>query len=65
MPRSCSGSAAGAWWMSARPGRIAASIDVDLPYPRTAETRTTPEFFEKVTEVRKALHGAPDERAAA
>ncbi|MFJ6213523.1 ABC transporter ATP-binding protein [Streptomyces sp. NPDC092296] len=51
--------------MSARPGRVAASIDVDLPYPRTAETRTTPEFFAKVTEVRQALHSAPAEQAAA
>ncbi|MER6111766.1 ABC transporter ATP-binding protein [Streptomyces hirsutus] len=51
--------------MSARPGRVAACIDVDLPHPRTAETRTTPEFFEKVKEVRQALHGAPSEQAAA
>ncbi|MFI7025486.1 ABC transporter ATP-binding protein [Micromonospora sp. NPDC049900] len=50
--------------MSARPGRIAASIDVDLPYPRTAATRTTDAFFAKVTEVRAALHGAPAEQAA-
>lgn len=43
--------------MSPRPGRIAASIDVDLPYPRSAATRTTPEYFKKITEVRSALHG--------
>ncbi|MFF5114661.1 ABC transporter ATP-binding protein [Streptosporangium sp. NPDC000509] len=43
--------------MSSRPGRIATSIDVDLPYPRSAATRTTPEYFKKVTEVRSALHG--------
>ncbi|MBO9522498.1 MAG: ABC transporter ATP-binding protein [Nocardioidaceae bacterium] len=49
--------------MSARPGRIAASIDVDLPYPRTAKTRTLPEFFDKVTEVRQALYGAPSDQA--
>ncbi|MEV4139248.1 ABC transporter ATP-binding protein [Dactylosporangium sp. NPDC049742] len=42
--------------MTARPGRIAASIDVDLPYPRTAATRTTDAFFAKVTEARTALH---------
>ncbi|OZV76905.1 nitrate ABC transporter ATP-binding protein [Micromonospora echinospora] len=50
--------------MSARPGRIAASIDVDLPYPRTAATRTTEAFFAKVTEVRTVLHGVPAEQAA-
>ncbi|WP_103504294.1 ABC transporter ATP-binding protein [Streptomyces sp. SM14] len=51
--------------MSARPGRIAASIDVDLPYPRVAETRTTPEFFAKVKEVRQVLHAAESEQAPA
>ncbi|WP_433046261.1 ABC transporter ATP-binding protein [Dactylosporangium sp. CS-033363] len=50
--------------MTARPGRVAHSIDVDLPYPRTAETRTTEAFFTKVTEVRKALHGTHAEQAA-
>jgi NitT/TauT family transport system ATP-binding protein len=44
--------------MSARPGRISTMIDVDLPQPRTAETREEPRFFELVTEVREALaHG--------
>jgi NitT/TauT family transport system ATP-binding protein len=42
--------------MSARPGRITAVIPVDLPQPRTAETREEPRFFELVTEVREALH---------
>ncbi|MEV6924515.1 ABC transporter ATP-binding protein [Dactylosporangium sp. NPDC051485] len=50
--------------MTARPGRIADSIDVDLPYPRTAATRTTEAFFAKVTEVRTALHGVLAEQAA-
>jgi NitT/TauT family transport system ATP-binding protein len=44
--------------MSARPGRISTVIDVDLPQPRTAETREEPRFFELVTQVREALaHG--------
>jgi NitT/TauT family transport system ATP-binding protein len=42
--------------MSARPGRITALVPVDLPQPRTAETREEPRFFELVTEVREALH---------
>jgi NitT/TauT family transport system ATP-binding protein len=42
--------------MSARPGRIVDVIDVDLPRPRTAETREDTRFFELVTTVREALH---------
>jgi NitT/TauT family transport system ATP-binding protein len=41
--------------MSARPGRVAELIDIDLPQPRTAETREEPHFFELVTAVREAL----------
>ncbi len=41
--------------MSARPGRISAIVDVDLPQPRNFETREDPRFFEKITEVREAL----------
>jgi NitT/TauT family transport system ATP-binding protein len=41
--------------MSPRPGRIAGSIDIDLPFPRTVETREAPRFFELVTEVRELL----------
>ena len=32
--------------MSARPGRIKEIVDVDIPYPRTQETKMTPEFME-------------------
>jgi NitT/TauT family transport system ATP-binding protein len=42
--------------MSARPGRISAVVPVDLPQPRTADTREEPRFFELVTEVRERLH---------
>jgi NitT/TauT family transport system ATP-binding protein len=43
--------------MSPRPGRIAAVIDTDLPQPRTEDTRESPRFYEKLTEVREALRG--------
>jgi NitT/TauT family transport system ATP-binding protein len=43
--------------MSARPGRISAIIDVDLPRERTAETRETDAYFHLVTAVREALRG--------
>ena len=44
--------------MSARPGRIAGIVPVDLPQPRTAATREEPRFFELVTQVRERLHAA-------
>ena len=41
--------------MSARPGRVAGIVEIDLPQPRTARTREEPRFFELVTEVRERL----------
>lgn len=41
--------------MSARPGRIATIIDVDLPRPRSLDVMTTPEFAELVRRVRRNL----------
>jgi NitT/TauT family transport system ATP-binding protein len=41
--------------MSARPGRIARIVDIDLPQPRTIDTRESPRYFELVTAVREAL----------
>ncbi|MGH2530019.1 MAG: ABC transporter ATP-binding protein [Actinomycetota bacterium] len=41
--------------MSARPGRIVGVVDIDLPQPRTVDTREEPRFFELVTEVRERL----------
>ena len=32
--------------MSARPGRIKEIVDINIPYPRTMETKTSPEFIE-------------------
>ena len=31
--------------MSARPGRIKDIVDINIPYPRTQETKMTPEFM--------------------
>jgi len=43
--------------MSARPGQITHVIEVDLPRPRTDDTRETERYFKLVTEVREALRG--------
>jgi len=44
--------------MSPRPGRITEIIENDIPYPRNNDTRESPEFFQKVTEVRELLRDA-------
>jgi NitT/TauT family transport system ATP-binding protein len=54
--------------MSPRPGRIAGVVPIDLPYPRTVETREDKRFFELVTVVRELLrqrgeHLLPEEAA--
>jgi NitT/TauT family transport system ATP-binding protein len=41
--------------MSARPGRIAGIVEIDLPQPRDDTTREHPRFYEKLTEVRETL----------
>lgn len=43
--------------MSARPGRIASVVDVNLEQPRDIETRESADYFAKITEVREALRG--------
>ncbi|MFV2063720.1 MAG: ABC transporter ATP-binding protein [Chloroflexota bacterium] len=43
--------------MSPRPGQISHLVDVDLPQPRSEETRETDRYYELVTEVREALRG--------
>ena len=47
--------------LSARPGRVAATVTVALG-DRTDDTREAPEFFVKVTEVREALRGRRTDR---
>ena len=49
--------------MSPRPGRIAETIDIDLPYPRDESTREEDRYYELVTEVREALRGRPNSGA--
>jgi NitT/TauT family transport system ATP-binding protein len=44
--------------MSPRPGRLTEIVPIDLPQPRTFETREHPRYFELVTQVREALHGS-------
>jgi len=41
--------------MSARPGRIAGVVEIDLPQPRGPETREHPHFAELITHVRRVL----------
>jgi len=41
--------------MTPHPGRVAAEIPIDLPRPRTEQTRTQPAYFDFVTKVRRAL----------
>jgi NitT/TauT family transport system ATP-binding protein len=51
--------------MSPRPGRVAGIVAVDLPQPRTVDTREDPRYFELVTEVRELLRGVgADEHGA-
>jgi NitT/TauT family transport system ATP-binding protein len=44
--------------MSARPGRISAIYDIDIPRPRAIEIQTRPEFIRKVLEIKASIdHG--------
>ena len=50
--------------MSARPGRIVRVIDIDLPRPRTDDTRESARYFQLITEVRETLRGRRDVASA-
>ncbi len=41
--------------MTPHPGRVSAEIPIDLPRPRTEQTRTQPDYFDYITAVRRAL----------
>jgi NitT/TauT family transport system ATP-binding protein len=45
--------------LSARPGRIAADVTIDLPRPRGAETRTSARFREYEAELRSHIEEVP------
>jgi NitT/TauT family transport system ATP-binding protein len=44
--------------LSPLPGRLSRVIDIDLPRPRTQETRESPDFFSLVSRTRKSFEGA-------
>lgn len=44
--------------LSPLPGRLSRVIDIDLPRPRSQETRESPEFFTLVSKTRKSFEGA-------
>jgi NitT/TauT family transport system ATP-binding protein len=43
--------------MSPRPGRISHVVDIDLPQPRSEDSRESNRYYELVTEVRETLRG--------
>jgi NitT/TauT family transport system ATP-binding protein len=45
--------------MSARPGRIANIVDVDLPRPRPVKLQTTPHFLEQVEAIKAMIDHRP------
>jgi len=43
--------------LAAHPGRVAHQLNIDLPWPRTAETRESKAFEEQVTQASRLLRG--------
>jgi NitT/TauT family transport system ATP-binding protein len=44
--------------MSARPGRIAAIYDIDIPRPRSVDIQNKPDFIERVLKIKSHIdHG--------
>jgi NitT/TauT family transport system ATP-binding protein len=51
--------------MSPRPGRITGIVDIDLPQPRTQQTRENPRYAELVRDVRRLLRSRGEDDADA
>lgn len=43
--------------LSPHPGRVSAVVDIDLPRPRRAELRESPEFYDYVSKIRHSFEG--------
>jgi NitT/TauT family transport system ATP-binding protein len=41
--------------MSARPGRVAAIVDIDIPRPRPVEIQTQPDFIARVMDIKRRI----------
>ena len=50
--------------MSARPGRIAAVYDIDIPRPRAVEIQTQPDFIARILEIKASIDHGRDARPA-
>jgi NitT/TauT family transport system ATP-binding protein len=51
--------------MSPRPGRITGIVDIDLPQPRTQQTRENPRYAELIRDVRRLLRSRGEDDADA
>ena len=49
--------------MSARPGRIAATYEIDIPRPRSVEIQTKPDFIERVLQIKASIDKGRSEAA--
>jgi len=43
--------------LSPHPGRVSAVIDIDIPRPRSMESKQTPEFYDYITKIRNSFEG--------
>ena len=43
--------------LSPHPGRLSKIVEINLPRPRSAELRNTPEFYELISQIRNSFEG--------